>query len=65
MSSEQFKLLRLKVLLSVVEGTSYAEWRNLVEMVEDVYETKQKDEIATRKRVDDYRNIIEKMNELI
>lgn len=65
MSSEQFKLLRLKVLLSVVEGTSYAEWRNLVEMVEDVYETKQKDEIATRKRVDDYRNIIQKMNELI
>lgn len=65
MSSEEFKLLRLKVLLSVVEGTSYAEWRNLVEMVEDVYETKQKDEIATRKRVDDYRNIIEKMNELI
>lgn len=65
MSSEEFKLLRLKVLLSVVEGTSYAEWRHLVEMVEDVYETKQKDEIATRKRVDDYRNIIEKMNELI
>ena len=65
MSSEKFKLLRLKVLLSVVEGTSYAEWRNLVEMVEDVYKTKQKDEIATRKRVDDYRNIIEKMNELI
>lgn len=65
MSDEKFKLLRLKVVLSVVEGTSYEEWRSLVRMIEDVYETKQSDEIATRKRVDDYRNVIENMNKLI
>lgn len=65
MSDEKFKLLRLKVVLSVVEGTSYEEWRSLVRMIEDVYETKQSDEIATRKRVDDYRNAIENMNKLI
>jgi len=65
MSDEKFKLLRLKVVLSVVEGTSYEEWHSLVRMIEDVYETKQSDEIATRKRVDDYRSVIENMNKLI
>lgn len=65
MSDEKFKLLRLKVVLSVIEGTSYEEWHSLVRMIEDVYETKQSDEIATRKRVDDYRSVIENMNKLI
>ncbi|MDW4175346.1 hypothetical protein QI193_02890 [Staphylococcus saprophyticus] len=65
MSDQKFKLLRLKVLLSIVEGTSYEEWHNLVRMVEDIYEIKQPDEIATRERVDDYKNVIENMNKFI
>lgn len=65
MSEQKFKLLRLKVLLSIVEGTSYEEWHSLVRMIEDIYETKQPDEIAARERVDDYKNVIENMNKLI
>lgn len=61
MSDEKLKRLRLKVALSIVEGTPYKEWQNLIDVIERVYETKQPDEVATRERVDDFKNIIDKL----
>lgn len=61
MSDEESKILRLKVILSVIEGTLYSDWQSIIDIVERLYETKQPDEIATRKRVDDFRNLLDKI----
>lgn len=60
MIEDKLKGARTKILLTILEDTSYQEWQENVEVINKLFKSKTSDEILPRKRIETARKKIDK-----